>query len=443
MMRKPDEAAPEDALLAKLAALAQGYAQPGLGARGDEVGALQKKLRAVGLHVPEHELKQQVFGAGTRDAVAQFQARRKLAVSGEPNEQTLAALENTGESAARIEGQLRLARGAEADRVTLRAYRKGFGGTAERVGEATTDARGYYSLPYGAVSHGANVEVRAVDANGEEVTLSTLRLDAGQYKLAALVAPDAVKPPAAEYQRLRADVTAALGDADRLAHAQEKGDRQDLTILRVQTGWDARLLALGALAARTSETVGMSPEALYALYRAGFASAVGAFAKVGGEAVEDVLTRSSSAGVIALDADAIAAERKRYEAFAHAQRLQEKAPGAPSSLGELLSIAPLDARQRQTFEALLAQPRQSDAELWARAAEAELPVEHLKHQSRLASLTSIPPYFAFHRYRVPCDIPCFLNSSRIGSPVSASFSTPMICSSLNRFPRISVLLRLP
>lgn len=392
MMRKPDEAAPEDALLAKLAALAQGYAQPGLGARGDEVGALQKKLRAVGLHVPEHELKQQVFGAGTRDAVAQFQARRKLAVSGEPNEQTLAALENTGESAARIEGQLRLARGAEADRVTLRAYRKGFGGTAERVGEATTDARGYYSLPYGAVSHGANVEVRAVDANGEEVTLSTLRLDAGQYKLAALVAPDAVKPPAAEYQRLRADVTAALGDADRLAHAQEKGDRQDLTILRVQTGWDARLLALGALAARTSETVGMSPEALYALYRAGFASAVGAFAKVGGEAVEDVLTRSSSAGVIALDADAIAAERKRYEAFAHAQRLQEKAPGAPSSLGELLSIAPLDARQRQTFEALLAQPRQSDAELWARAAEAELPVEHLKHQSRLASLTlnSVP-----------------------------------------------------
>src|SRR5207245_6404095 len=56
-------------------------------------------------------------------------------------------------------------------------------------------------------------------------------------------------------------------------------------------------------------------------------------------------------------------------------------------------------------------------------------------RSRRASLTSIPPYFAFHRYRLPRVIPCRRHSSSGAIPASASFRMAMICSSLKRLLR--------
>src|SRR5579872_7069591 len=58
-----------------------------------------------------------------------------------------------------------------------------------------------------------------------------------------------------------------------------------------------------------------------------------------------------------------------------------------------------------------------------------------KARRRLASLTSIPPYFAFHRYRLPRVIPCRRHSSPGSTPASHSFRMAMICSSLNRVLR--------
>src|SRR5271170_5904373 len=56
--------------------------------------------------------------------------------------------------------------------------------------------------------------------------------------------------------------------------------------------------------------------------------------------------------------------------------------------------------------------------------------------SRLASATSIPPYFAFHLYSVASAIPCRRHTSAVFSPASASRKIPMICSSLYRLPFI-------
>src|SRR5271154_543844 len=56
--------------------------------------------------------------------------------------------------------------------------------------------------------------------------------------------------------------------------------------------------------------------------------------------------------------------------------------------------------------------------------------------SRLASATSIPPYFAFHLYNVASAIPCRRHTSAVFSPASASRKIPMICSSLYRLPFI-------
>src|SRR5712692_9414244 len=53
-------------------------------------------------------------------------------------------------------------------------------------------------------------------------------------------------------------------------------------------------------------------------------------------------------------------------------------------------------------------------------------------RSRLASFTSRPPYFAFQWYNVASLTPSRRHRSFTGTPASASFNTPTICSSLNR-----------
>ena len=51
--------------------------------------------------------------------------------------------------------------------------------------------------------------------------------------------------------------------------------------------------------------------------------------------------------------------------------------------------------------------------------------------SRFASLTSMPPYFAFHLQTVASLTPCFRHRSATETPVSCSFRMPMIWSSVN------------
>src|SRR3984957_10958512 len=51
--------------------------------------------------------------------------------------------------------------------------------------------------------------------------------------------------------------------------------------------------------------------------------------------------------------------------------------------------------------------------------------------SRLASVTSMPPYLAFQLYSVASETPCLRARSADFAPASCSRSTPIICSSVN------------
>jgi peptidoglycan hydrolase-like protein with peptidoglycan-binding domain len=53
-----------------------------LNAQGDQVQALQNPLTKVGLTVPASETSQSVLGAGTVDAIKQFQALNNLPITG-------------------------------------------------------------------------------------------------------------------------------------------------------------------------------------------------------------------------------------------------------------------------------------------------------------------------------------------------------------------------
>ena len=80
-----------------------------------------------------------------------------------------------------------------------------------------------------------------------------------------LVVPSSAQPLAPEFQRLATDMEKGIGGVANLAQAQENAGQQDLTLLNQSTNWDARLPALGALAAQQAQTTGIDQQALYAM----------------------------------------------------------------------------------------------------------------------------------------------------------------------------------
>ena len=88
-----------------------------------------------------------------------------------------------------------------------------------------------------------------MDARGNEFPLSATKFNAGKHEVLNLVAPARVQPSAAEYQRLSDDLARQIGEGQ-LGAAREDKERRDLSLLHQATGWDARLIALAAIADR-------------------------------------------------------------------------------------------------------------------------------------------------------------------------------------------------
>ena len=169
-----------------------------------------------------------------------------------------------------VEGRIVFDHGAPAEGLKLRLYRKGFGGAEGEslLKETTVREQGVYSLPYKTDAQAANLEVRAVDANGKEVSLSTLIKNASAAEVLNLVAPATMQPMAAEFNRLSTDLQPHIrGDLTKLRSARETADQQDLTLLHEATGWDARLIATAAMATRlsTADETGLPADALYGI----------------------------------------------------------------------------------------------------------------------------------------------------------------------------------
>ena len=207
--------------------------------------------------------------------------------------------------------------------------------------------------------------------------------------------PAVVREPAPELERLRADVTAHLGDFDRLARAREDEQRRDLTLLRSATGWDARLLALAADTVALARETGISADALYAAARTGLPRTAEALAAVSTATFREALRKAERAGIAQLGKDAQAAGVAAFEQFTSRARLTRKAPGTLSTLDQLLEGAAdagerLSADERAAFAGLLVADDGGGRDLWKAAAKAGIApakVEALRAHGKLAYLT--------------------------------------------------------
>src|SRR5829696_481013 len=405
---------------------------------GDEVAGLHDDLVLLGFAVPEVERRDRGFGAGTGRAVAAFQAASGLRVSAVVDRATASMLTRAVAGAARaplrppnggsvppnggpvlpdgpapvpfpapvpdhgsdddaaptgVSGRVYFQHGEAAAGVRLRAYRRGFGGTATRLGEETTTAAdGGYRIRYDADGVAVNLELRAVRADGKldrEVPLTDTVFAVSGREVLNVVAPISVRPLAAEHRRLLADVDPHLQGL-RLGQARQTDDQPDLTLLQETTGWDARLVALAASADRVAVATGVPTTAAYAMLRGGLPDDPVGLAGVTVSAVDRALREAVAAGVVTVTAAERTAALDAFAVFARTTRLAAVAPGALSSQGEMLAAAGLPAAAAATFDEIY-QANERDgggpARLWPAVQAAGLPADELRRTGKLGLLT--------------------------------------------------------
>ncbi|OUL29491.1 hypothetical protein BV378_05965 [Nostoc sp. RF31YmG] len=365
---------------------------PQLNDRGTVAKDLQSNLVRLGFTISQNEQDEQVFGVATRNALLQFQAKQQIAQTGVLDELTQVALNRAiaelDVPTHRVEGRIILEHGLPADAVAVRLYNRGFGGTATLLKEAPTDSQGFYALDYTSNGKAANLEVRVVDAQGQEVSLSEPRLNADKNEVLNLVAPTTVKPLAPEYQRLTNDLGQHLDGLSQLANAEENSDRQDLTLLHQATTWDARLIALAASAVKLSHDTEIPQNALYALFRVGLPTDKDQLAQLDVETVDTAIAKAQEAGIVQLSQEQRDAVKVSFANFARQTRRAAIATGAVSSLGDLLSKTTLTDTEKTVFEDLHA--TYQSGELWQKAQEngiASEKIQGLQLQGKLAYLT--------------------------------------------------------
>jgi len=204
--------------------------------------------------------------------------------------------------------------------LAIRLYTVGFGNRETKLAEGKTDDQGFCALTYDPGDKAANLDIRAVDAQGQEISLCATKFDADRHEVLNLVAPMRLRKLAPEYRRLTADLKQQLAGLEKLGEARETAAQRDLTLLKRATGWDARLIALAATAQKLSAATKMTAEALYGLFRAGLPTSKERLAALSPEVVAKALKKAAEAGLVGLYAKQTEKAVKAFTRFARTVR---------------------------------------------------------------------------------------------------------------------------
>lgn len=295
----------------------------------------------------------------------------------------------------RLHGQVYMAHGSPSRGIRLRLLRQVFGGKFEAlpdVAEQVTGEDGAYAFTFG-LSKGLVLKVFALDGGGEPHALSTLLSNWGDREATKLVliADSKLQPMVAEYKRLTDDLKKQVPDLAKLAGAKESGDQRDFTLLNRATGWDARAIALRAVAEqlKADAGVGLAQEGLYALLRSGLPSNKNELALVTPAVVEKTLLKARENGIIGSSDAEIKSFTANFSAFATKQRLGRALPGSSATFDQMLEAAKIGSDKDKFAKVLIEHKGDADA-LWTKAKEAgvsDSSIDGLQRQGRMAFLS--------------------------------------------------------
>src|SRR5215210_2349819 len=227
----------------------------------------------------------QTYGLATYKLVRMFQLKRGLQVSGEVDEPTAGALnaqlglEEGERTIYQVVGRVYGPVGGSLGRLRVGIVDKAVGGDVT-LASATTDEGGAYLATFTSdevrARGKARPDLQARVFKGELfLGASGVRYNASEHEtLDAVLEEKWASTLRSEHESLTG--TLAGHYTGKLADLEETEERRDITYLANKTGWDARAVALAALAdqfsARTAGTNGAAPipqAFFYALFRAG------------------------------------------------------------------------------------------------------------------------------------------------------------------------------
>ena len=322
----------------------------------------------------KQERGQEKFDDATRQLVRYFQSQQKLGdrLAGVVEAKTAAALNKLLTDL----GALSLSPPFVVSGRVYSAERAGVGGLHVQVvdknagpdvmlAEGVPDERGQYALSYST----AKVVRQGKRAPDIQARVSSGRTFLGASEVRYNATPsetlDVLLPATAADALLseHATLTGAIAAhyTGKLKELQESNERSDITYLANKTGWDARALALAALADQFSAGTApprasaptIAPEFFYALFRAGLPANEDILYGAAAETLKAIWTQAAEQGVIPKSlTKTIPAAVKQFGDLSGQKMLTAPALIGASSLKQMLASARLTAAQQQQFAAL-------------------------------------------------------------------------------------------
>ena len=245
--------------------------------------------------------------------------------------------------------------------------------------QGTTDASGNYSLQFPSAEFtrrgktAPDIQVRAF-AGQTLLVASEVRFNASARENIDLVLPataSAALP--SEHETLTA--TLAHHFKGNLRDLKENADQQDITFLANKSGWDARAVALAALADQFSQasqgpaTTGaasrIAPEFFYALFRAGLPANPDTLYHANQQTVVNTWKQGIAQGVIPKKLESqIPQAQQAFQTLSAQKLLTGQAPAGVSPLKDMLAVSRLNETQQQKFASLYAANRTDLTAFW-------------------------------------------------------------------------------
>jgi peptidoglycan hydrolase-like protein with peptidoglycan-binding domain len=367
---------------------------------GDDVRLLHTELAQLGLAAPDAERQRALFGPGTRDLVLRFQRENRLEPTGVVDAETARAINQAVDTSLyTVEGTVSSPDRAGVDGLRVEVVDKNAGPDV-LLAKAVTDERGRYRTGFSAAAlrerRKRRPDLQARAYSGQTfLGASAVRYNAANYETLNVRLPAQAAALPSEHETLTAALKAHV-DGE-LRDLKESDDRQDVTYLANKTGWDARAVALAALADQFSQAsaaggaAAIQPAFFYALFRAGLPANADGLYQADTQTVTRVWKQAVEQGVIP---QALANELPRaaqaFQALSAAHALDARALAGTSTLKELLRPAlGDDAQRQQQFAALQTRYRDAPPKFWeaVRQAFGNDTAQRLQLDGQLAYLT--------------------------------------------------------
>jgi hypothetical protein len=318
------------------------------------------------------EQQGQAYNGGTFKAVVIFQQQHHLQPTGAVDAPTADAFNQILKDLApqyRVEGRVASRSRAGVGGLRVQMVDKNVGADVRLTEVSTADDGSYRAaFPYSGPKQKPDLQARVL--SGEKVLgASDVHYNASNAVTLNVVLPDGANASlASEHETLTSAL--AVHYTGPLGNLKEGPDQHDITYLANKSGWDARAVALAALADQfsqraTAANAAIHPAFFYALFRAGVPANDDALYRMDSGTVTSIWQKAAQQGILSQNqVDMIPKIAVQFQSLSAQKLLTSPALAGASPLKDMLSVSGLTSDQQQKFAQLYTANQSDPPTFW-------------------------------------------------------------------------------